>query len=680
LLTNELFYFLSKVVKGLGDKLARDLIDRYGNDKLIEILEHEPERLLEFKGIKERKLSKIKASWEKQKELRELSNYLIPFGISTNFLIRIYNFYGKDSVQKVKENPYCLTEIRGIGFKTADGIAQKLGISFSSPFRVQAALRHALVSAAEEQGHTRLPISMLYANIRELIDTETDKIQDEDISQGLDMLAGMGEILIEQETVSLSSYDYMEKWLLTFFRDRSMGRNKPILTMEAANSYVENAQKSMKVQFSPEQREIILRIATGMNLVYALAGYAGTGKSTISKVILNMLAQHFCKPEEIVCCAFTGMASSRIRKLTGFPSYTIHTLLKYSGENKFEYNKDNPLPYRVVLLDEASMVNLPLFYRLCLALRSDALFIVVGDPAQLPPIGAGYVFGDILNKDFLNRTVLTTIFRQSEDSVLVHFANVIRQGKIPDDYNGEQYIDFSFHSQDIPGYFTLRKQLAEDEMKKIREKNNEKIKDQIVSLAQDMIGTLEFPTWDFQVLTPMKRGILGTEALNPVLQDIFNPNGRNEVQVSGIRIRERDKVVHLQNKDMETVFYTPTILKKIDSVRFDRQRVFNGSVGIVMKIDHEDESFYVLYPGNVLVRYEFDHIRDLVDLAYCLTVHKAQGSQYKYVVIPLSNSQFMMLNNKWFYTAITRAEKKVFLIGQEYAFKRACTNVESQQR
>jgi exodeoxyribonuclease V alpha subunit len=188
-------------------------------------------------------------------------------------MIRIYNFYGKDSIQKVKENPYYLTDVRGIGFKTADDVAQKLGVSFSSPFRVQAALRHALVKAAEEQGHTRLPISMLYDNIQELIDTETDKIQDEDIRQGLDTLTGMSETLIERETVSLSSYDYMEKWLLSFFRERSMGQGKPVLSLESAKAHVEKIQKAMKFQFSPEQREIILRIATGKNLVYALAGY-----------------------------------------------------------------------------------------------------------------------------------------------------------------------------------------------------------------------------------------------------------------------------------------------------------------------------------------------------------------------------------------------------------------------
>ncbi len=677
--TNDLFYFLTKVVKGLGEKLAYELIDAYGNDPLVKILENEPEKLLEFKGIKEKKLAKIKASWDKQKELRELSAYLIPFGVSTNLMIRIYNFYGNDSIRKVKENPYCLTEIRGIGFKTADAIAQKLGLPFSSPFRVQAALRHALVNAAEEQGHTRLPVSMLYDSIHELLDTETDKIQDGDISQGLDVLAGMGETVIEGETVSLSSYNYMERWLLSFFRDRSMGQGKSILPPEAAKAYVEKIQNAMKVRFSPEQREIILRIATGTNLVYALAGYAGTGKSTISKVILDMLAEYFCDRRDIVCCAFTGMASARIRKLTGYPSYTIHTLLRYSGENNFEYNKDNPLPYRVVLLDEASMVNLPLFYRLCQALRKDALFIVVGDPAQLPPIGAGYVFGDILTKDFLSQTTLKTIFRQSEDSVLVHFANIIRQGKIPKAYDG-RYNDFLFIPQDIPDYFMLKKKLPEAEMKQKRDENNEKIRDRLLSLAKELKTRLKHPTWDFQALTPMKRGILGTEALNPVLQDIFNPDPRFEVQAAGIRIRQKDKVVHLQNRDMEAVTYTPATLQNVNMVHFGRQRVFNGSVGIVARIDHEEELFYVLYPGDLLVKYEFDHIRDLIDLAYCLTVHKAQGSQYSYVAIPLSNSQFMMLNNKWFYTAITRAEKAVILIGQEYAFKRACTNIESQRR
>ena len=303
---------------------------------------------------------------------------------------------------------------------------------------------------------------------------------------------------------------------------------------------------------------------------------------------------------------------------------------------------------------------------------------MVGDPAQLPPIGAGNVFGDIIKKDFLSQTTLTTIFRQDKESVLVYFANIIRTGKVPPDYE-KGYKDFAFSLQDIPDYFRLRKELPEAEVRQIRDENNEKIRKRILGLASRAAEMLEHPVWDFQVLSPMKKGILGTETMNVALQEIFNRNGGNSISRFGITLKEGDKVVHLKNQDMDSVEYSPKILKE-EKIKFHRQRIFNGSVGVVKKIDQENEEFFVLYPDRILVRYDFDHIRDLIDLAYCLTVHKAQGSQYKYVAIPMSNSHFMMLNNKWFYTAITRAEKKVFLVGQEYAFKRACTNIDTAER
>ena len=410
----------------------------------------------------------------------------------------------------------------------------------------------------------------------------------------------------------------------------------------------------------------------------SVVGESGSGKSTLARIILNLLLENYCERKQITCCAFTGMAAARVRKLSGFQAYTIHSLLKYQGDNRFEFNRDKPLPYKVILLDEAGMVNLQLFYRLVLAISEDTLLILVGDPAQLPPIGAGNVFGDLLHKSFLKHVSLTRIYRQDEESVLVYFANIIRTGKMPPDYK-KSYRDFTFISQDIPNYFALRKSLSEQEMKQVREDNNEKIQQQILDLARQATRELEHPAWDFQVLTPLKKGLLGTEALNIALQDIFNHQGKNPVSRYGAIFREGDKVVHLQNKDMECAYYRSG-LNPSQSTDWRRQRIFNGFVGIIKEIDLNNELFYVVYPGPLVVRYNFDHIRDIIDLAYCLTVHKAQGSQYKYVAIPLSNSHFMMLNNKWFYTAITRAEKKVFLVGQEYAFKRACTNIDTAER
>jgi exodeoxyribonuclease V alpha subunit len=678
LTTNQLFYFLAKVVKGLGEKLARRLLDHYGEEQLVAILEKHPEKLLEFKGIKEKKLKQITTSWKKQKNLRELSGFLLPHGITPNLVIRIYNAFGDEAAERVRANPYVLTEIRGIGFKTADEIARRLGVEFASIHRVEAAVLHLLLEAGDQEGHTYLPPETLLSRLHELLDSGEQALNDQVFSEVIEGLRKRSKLVVEDDRVALKAFWYMEEFLANFFRSRSDERFSPIAGPDAVARFLADQEERLKIKLAPEQRRIIEQGGGGRRRLYALSGYAGTGKSTTARSLLHFLARNFCERKEIACCAFTGMAAARIRKLTGFAAHTIHSLLKYQGDNKFAYNRDHPLPYKVILLDEAGMVNTQIFYRLAQAIPEETLFILVGDPAQLPPIGAGNVFADILDQPWLARTSLTRIFRQDEDSVLVHFANLIRQGEIPPDYN-RTWKDFIFVREDIPNYFQLKKELPEKELREVRSACNERIRGLILELAAKAVARLKFPTWDFQVLTPVRRGPLGTEILNQELQKVFNPAGQNEFSRFGTSFRIDDKVVHLQNRDMECAPYQPGTSPR-HYAGWHRQRIFNGFVGIIREIDPDNELFYVVYPGPLVVRYNFDHARDIIDLAYCLTVHKAQGSQYKYVAIPLSNSHFMMLNNKWFYTAITRAEKKVYLVGQEFAFKRGCTNRETTRR
>ncbi|MBN2706514.1 MAG: AAA family ATPase [Deltaproteobacteria bacterium] len=682
LISNQMFYFLAKVVSGVGDKLAVRLLEHYGEKKLVAILEHEPEKLLEFKGIKEKKLSQIKTSWEKQKKLRALSEFLLPHGITPNLLVRIFNSFGDDAARKVRDTPYSLTEIRGIGFKTADGIARKLGLPYTAPERIEAAIYHLLLEAGEQDGHTYLQPETLYRQLDELLqdeEAEKERLDRKIFIEVIERLFATNKLVLEgNQRVALKAFHYVENYLKNFFLRKSEKRFAPLLTTEGIDNFIAEQEKRLNFQLAPQQRRAVAMIGGATSRLYALSGYAGTGKSTISRTILDLLGQYFCERREIVCCAFTGMAAARIRKLTGYQAYTIHALLKYQGDNRFEHDRDRPLPYKVILLDEAGMVNSQIFYRLALAIPETTLLIMVGDPAQLPPIGAGNVFADILNKSWLNRISLDQIFRQSEDSVLVYFANLIRTGEIPPDYE-RHYQDFVYIKEDIPNYFQLKKELPEKELQEIRNHCNEKIRELILELARKAVSRLQFPTWDFQVLTPVRRGPLGTEVLNHQLQQVFNPRSPCQTERFGTTFKVDDKVVHLQNKDMECASYhSGCDLKQLFSWR--RQRIFNGYVGIIKEMDLERELFYVVYPGPLAVRYNFDHIRDIIDLAYCLTVHKAQGSQYKYVAIPLSNSHFMMLNNKWFYTAITRAEKKVYLVGQEFALKRGCTNSETMLR
>ena len=685
---SDLLFFLSKVVKGLGSKLAQELVSRFGEEELTRILDEEPERLLQVKGIKEKRLAKIKRSWKKHKGLKALAEYLGRHGgVTPSLLIRIYNHFGEDGVRTIEEDPYRLTEVRGIGFKTADRIALSLGMAPDAPERLKAAVTHCLLKAAEDEGHCFLPRNQLFQRVKEVLaqDEQGDREMTTLLASAVEAMVLAGDLAAGPgDELGLSTFRYMESWLRSFFQDRSSVEERQVVDREAVAAFLRRFEERSGMELADEQRRVCEMVATERATCFALAGYAGTGKTTVCRVILELLARFFAPKEEMVCCAFTGMASARVRKATGFDAYTIHSLLGYKGEGQFEYGPDRPLPYRVILLDEASMVNLTLFYRLARAIRPDALFIMVGDPAQLPPIGAGNVFSDLLAHRLVPSVRLSRIFRQSQDSVLTLFANEIRQGKVPEGAEEQGWSDFRLEIRERYNIYALKRDHSEKELKEFREKNNLHIRRRIVELAREYKGRLTHPSWEFQVLTPMRIGILGTEVLNHELQAVLNPGGEQEgvasFQRRGILLKEKDKVVHLQNRDMEVM---PWEEFQSQGRQFSGglfRRIFNGNVGMVVKIDDEMEQFFVAYPDRMVVAYDFDHLGDIIELAYAMTVHKAQGSQYRIVVIPLTNSHFIMLNNKWFYTAITRAEERCYVVGQRYAFQRACTNTASVKR
>ncbi len=684
LVGSELLFFLSKVVKGLGEKLASQLIEDFGEEELVRILDEDPKKLLSVKGIKEKRLRLILKSWHKHRSLRQLSEYLGSVGgpVTPNLLIRIYNHFEDNALKVIKANPYALTEVRGIGFKTADKIALALGLDPDSKNRIRAAIEHVLVNEAEQNGHCYLDHEEFLSLLQEVLSLDTKVPMQELVHETLEPMIQEGLVVTGPGgEVGLAAYKYMEDWLKAFFEQNADEGQRVVMDLESVNRFLDAYEERNSISLAKEQREIVTMIATEPRFVFALAGYAGTGKTTVCRAILELLSTHYISKEKIVCCAFTGMASARLRKTTGYDAFTIHSLLKYQGEGSFEHGPDKPLPYRVVVLDEASMVNLPLFFRLARALMPGTLFIMVGDPAQLPPIGAGNVFADLMSKRLIPCVQLTQIFRQSGDSVLALFANEIRQGKVPEGVDQKGWKDFHYEPLERYNIYAMKKGRTERELRSLREANNQAILNRILELAKEYAETLTHPVWDFQVLTPMRVGQLGTEVLNSELQKILNREmvGR-QVKRAGITLREGDKVVHLQNRDMAVMPWDDFIKngKEFSSTEFSR--IFNGNVGLVSRIDPELEQFYVVYPERVVVAYDYDFIGDIVELAYALTVHKAQGSQYRIVVIPLSNSHFIMLNNKWFYTAITRAEEKVYLIGQPFALKRACTNVQGVKR
>ncbi|MBW2099097.1 MAG: AAA family ATPase [Deltaproteobacteria bacterium] len=458
LVGSELLFFLSRIVKGLGKKLALQLMERYGEEELIRILDHEPEELLKVKGIKQKRLALITRSWHKHRNLKALSEYLTGHGgkITPSLLIRIYNHFGDRALETVKRNPYSLTEVRGIGFKTADRIALGLGIRPESPERIRAAASHVLVEAAETEGHSYLSEETFIQAVKEVLSSD-EKVPGESLIRGVLKPMILDGTLVQDDNgkTGLSAYRYMEDWLRDFSVARSKACRRPVIPVDVVKEFLDHYEDVTGIEFAPEQQEIVLRVATEPRLIFGLAGYAGTGKTTICRAMLDLLSRHYADRDDIVCCAFTGMASARLGKATGYNAVTIHSLLKYKGEGKFEHGPENPLPHKVVVLDEASMVSLPLFYRLAKALKPEALLLLVGDPAQLPPIGAGNIFGDMLAAGLISAVHLTRIFRQSEGSVLTLFANEIRQGRVPKGVEAPGWSDFSFEKIERHNIYAL---------------------------------------------------------------------------------------------------------------------------------------------------------------------------------------------------------------------------------
>jgi len=437
-------------------------------------------------------------------------------------------------------------------------------------------------------------------------------------------------------------------------------------------------QREMKIIFSEEQAAAIRLIAAG-NRTIAVTGFAGTGKSTLSKALINLLLSKY-DSEEVCCMALSGIASDRIRKTSGFKAATIHTTLGWKG-NEFEHGADNLLGYRVVLLDESSMVNSSIMRRVIESVDRDAVLILMGDPGQLPPIGAGDPFRNIIESGIIPVARLTKIYRQSEDSVLTMFANDIRQGLVPQGYQaGGGFRDFQFVERNMPGnYFRL----PDKEKIPLREENAKEILLFIENKMRAIAPHIEDPITDFQLLSPMRRGPLGIEVLNQLAQKVFNPgdHGGRVVHASGVTFKPGDKVVHVANKDMKVVQGRTLEQYHANSWVKDTRRVFNGSVGIVIDVEPETKEVLVAYPEGYIAEYDSILLgAGVLELAYALTVHKSQGSEFKWVLLPISSAHAIMLTAQWLYTAVTRAKQKVLLVGQKYMFERACKSLSDTQR
>lgn len=677
---SELFYFLSRIVKGVGKKLAKHLIKTYGEKELETLLDNNPNELIKIKGIKQKKLKKITSNWNKFKDLKNLAQSLLPYGATQAIVNKVYRHFkdnNKISAQ-IKENPYIITEVKGIGFKTADKISRAMGIPPHSHYRIKACINYILLDYTMSQGNSCIKRELLYKLLNEEIaivdeNKNTTDLTEEQFKQVIiEMESEKNIVFLSDDKITSSFLYYAEKFILDTAKNKGSLKSIPIA--KNIDNYIALKEKEMKILFSEEQKQVI-EFANNGHSLFILCGYAGTGKSLISKAILDLLSKRYGK-ELLMCCALSGIASDRIRKSSGYQAGTIQSLLIKAKKG------GGKLPYKVILLDETSMVNSEILYKLFKVSNADTIFILVGDPAQLPPIGAGDPFHDIIKKEIVPVVELTKIYRQSEDKVITYFANQIRQARVPGDYK-KKYNDFEYIDVSINNYFALKKKLKDKELRKLREENTQKI---LQSISQKAFGyrknlqhfleirdIINFVTY-FQLITPVKNGVLGVDNLNIQLQNILNPQSDSHklIDLGLVKFHLFDKVVHVTNQDMDC--YLPQDFKdKNRDEKIKRKRVFNGMIGVLFQIDHQEELLWVFYPNDSLVvEYTFDEARDLLRLAYALTIHKTQGSEFRNVIIPMSYSHFIMLNNKLLYTAVTRAKEKCIIIGESYAFISAC--------
>jgi exodeoxyribonuclease V alpha subunit len=666
----EIFFFLTKIVKGVGKKFAHELLEKYTEEELVEILNERPQELLDFKGIKEKKLQTIVSSWQKFKHLRELGSFLAKFGVTSNLITKIYSSLGEidNLIEKIKANPYILINIKGIGFKRADEIAKSLGIDPRSEFRIMACLNYTLREFCDNNGNSSIDKFHLYKLLDDSLRFHNEELlYEQAISK---MLVDEDLFVTSENRYSLSMLYYAEKRILDFFQRRKDEKNRKIIA--TFDEYLVKKQETLGFQLSPEQIKAVELINNGDKTLF-LIGYAGTGKSTSSRAILELLEETMSY-DDIMTIALSGIASQRIADTTGYNSSTIQSLLMKHKEKDF-------FPYKAILLDEASMVNSVTFYQIISKIDDDTIFIIVGDDGQLPAIGAGNVLADAIKFELAPICKLTKIYRQSENQAIAVIANDIRKGEVP--AYKEEYEDFKFIDVSISNYYSQKNSVSSNDFADLRGENSEYILNNILNISSSYIEKyyeyikkkkISKALTLFQVITPMKAGTLGVDNLNIQLQKLFNHTKGKAFSSKIYEYKLTDKVIHIKNENMKAQTMS---MYKSASTDFLERRVYNGQLGLIIKLDFDEEKCIVLYPNDdMVVFYDFDNVYSLLSLAYCLTIHKTQGMEYENALIPMSFSHYIMHNTKLLYTAITRAKKMCFIVGEEEAFKSACKKLE----
>ncbi|MBM3702104.1 MAG: ATP-dependent RecD-like DNA helicase [Actinobacteria bacterium] len=625
-------YLGSGLIKGIGPVMANRIVSHFKLDTL-KILDEEQKRLNEIDGIGKKRINLISKSWKKHKNIREVMIFLQSYGISNTYATKIYNNYGDNSINVIKVNPYRLSEdIFGIGFKTADKIALKTGIEKDSLFRIKAGIIH-LLKSAEDEGHCYFPYEEFIEISENFLCTELGKIID-----ALSKLEEDGKIIIVKDNVVSKVYlasiynaeKYVSEKILALLgeevehkeykgKEHGMEHKTEGSKKDGVYDLINNLASKERIILDDIQIKAIEKAVTEKILV--ITGSPGTGKSTILNFVIKIFEK---ENKSVLLGAPTGRASKRLYETTGKEAKTIHRLLNYNPKlNKFLKNEKNPINADIVIIDEASMLDIRLMRNLLLAIKPQTRVIFVGDIDQLPAVGPGNVLSDIISSGMVPVIELKNIYRQEGESLIIHNAHKVRDGQFP--YIGKpKNNDFFFIEKEEP----------------------EEVVDLILNLLTRRIPeSFNYnPLYDVQVLVPTNKGIVGVNNLNSRIQDILNFNSQKVLRGS-VQYRLNDKVIQLKNN-------------------YEKD-VYNGDIGFISGIDMEMEEITVNFDGRN-VSYDFSEL-DEISLSYAISIHKSQGSEFKCVIIPILTSHYMLLQRNLLYTAITRARELAVIVGSKKA-------------
>ena len=617
-------YLGSGLIKGVGPATANRIVEQFG-EKTLEVIEDYPEKLNQVEGIAQKRIELIKKSWQEQKEIKRVMLFLQSYKITTGYAVKIFKQYGSKAIEKLKENPYCLVDdIFGIGFKIADRIAQNLGIENDSPSRIRAGIKYCLNENAG-QGHCFVYDDAIIKMTAELLG-----IAEEQVVRECTFLDNSKEIIIQDNQVWLPQYFYAEKEVSQKIAD--LIRFPQQLTQINIDLKIEQLEEKYKIKFATEQKKAIKEVL--LHRVLILTGGPGTGKTTTTIGLIELFEDLGLK---IVLAAPTGRAAKKLAEATRRTAKTIHRLLAYNPrERGFTKDEKNPIRADAIILDEVSMIDILLMNHLLKAVTENTFLILIGDIDQLPSVGPGNLLKDMIDSEVIPVIRLTHIFRQREKSLIVVNAHLVNQGKYPI-LKGKQERDFYF----------------------LKEEDPEKAAEKIIHLCTSRLPRSYHinPLRDIQILTPMYKGAVGADQLNQLMRNALNPDGKS-LKYGHQQYKINDKVMQIRNN-------------------YDKE-VFNGDIGNIKEINLEEQVIKVLFYSRI-IEYDFSELNELV-LAYAITVHKSQGSEYPVVVIPMLTQHFLLLQRNLLYTAITRARKMVVIVGTNKALWIAIKNNKTVKR